>query len=68
MPTIRVIPAPGRRVRHIITTAVVPPEGQDVESSTYWFRKAKAGDVTIEKPSEPAQAKAKSGARSSATS
>jgi hypothetical protein len=46
--TIRIKAAPGRRVRHPETMAVLPEEGIDVDpADTFWFRRLAAEDVVI---------------------
>ena len=66
MAQIRVTPGSGRRVRDKLTTAVVPEEGAVYEMSSYWSRKERDGDVTLETISEQAPNAPKTAARSSA--
>jgi len=46
--TIRVRPAEGRRVRDPETGRVIPDDGANFSPSSYWFRRVRCGDVTIE--------------------
>jgi hypothetical protein len=53
-----VIPKPGIRVRHPETGRIIAAEGETVERSTYWLRRQRDGDVSIEqvRPSPPVDA------------
>ncbi len=44
---IHVVPAKGRVVRDPKTLEPLPPKGCQVETSNYWRRRARCGDVTI---------------------
>jgi hypothetical protein len=48
MSKIFVVPRHGVRVRHPDTGKVLAPEGEAVERGSYWLRRAKDGDVTIQ--------------------
>lgn len=65
--TIRIKAAPGRRVRHPETMAVLPDEGIDVdEADPFWFRRLASGDVVIV-PVESPPADASRASRKSAS-
>lgn len=44
---IHVVPAKGLRVLDPVNRQPLPPEGKEVERSTYWLRRERDGDVTI---------------------
>jgi hypothetical protein len=43
---IYVIPAAGRNVIDPANGQALPPEGKEVEATTYWLRRKNEGDVT----------------------
>ena len=51
MATLHLKPAEGLRVVDPLTRQPLPPGGDQVEASTYWFRRLKDGDV-IELPAD----------------
>jgi hypothetical protein len=40
-------PKPGLTVRDPDTRAALPPEGREVQPTTWWLRRVKSGDVVI---------------------
>jgi hypothetical protein len=48
MALVKVTPKPDVRVRHPDTGQVIGPAGETVEMSSYWRRREKAGDVTLD--------------------
>lgn len=58
MKTLRIQPAPGRRVRQPHPPCAVIQGAIDVPDSSYWRRRLAAGDVELVPP--PAQVKAES--------
>jgi hypothetical protein len=55
-----VIPEPGKTILDPLTNRMIPAEGAQVESSTYWRRRLKEGTVTQGTPpaAKPVKAKA----------
>lgn len=55
MPAVIIIkPAAGLRVLDPATMQPLPPEGAQVEKTSHWIRRIKAGDVAIAEPQAPA--------------
>lgn len=46
MDKIHVVPAQGLKVVDPATNEALPPEGKEVEHTTYWIRRLNDGDVT----------------------
>ncbi len=49
----KVMPAPGLKVRHPLTMQFLKPEGEEVTNSSYWMRRLKDGDVVPVPESKP---------------
>lgn len=43
------VPRQGLRVLHPSTGQPLPPEGMEVEKSTYWLRRISSGEVVVSK-------------------
>jgi hypothetical protein len=50
-----VVPAAGLTVIDPASGQALPPEGKNVERSTYWIRRVNEGDVTEGKPTTAAK-------------
>jgi len=46
-------PAPGLQVRDPVTKFPLPPEGREVQPTSYWLRRVASGDVELTEPAAP---------------
>ena len=52
-----VVPAAGRTVIDPADGKALPPEGREVERTTYWIRRMNEGDVTEGRPAKTTKSK-----------